>query len=65
MKGVSYLIDELNNKKAVVIELTTLERYTHNLEDLLHGLIAESRKDDEKIPLKKVIINLKKAGKLK
>ncbi len=65
MKGVSYLTDDQNHKKAVVIEMTTLERYTQDLEDLLDGLIAESRKNDEKIPLKRVISNLKKAGKLK
>ncbi len=65
MKGVSYLTDEQNHKKAVVIELSTLAHYTDELEDLLDGLIAESRKNDEKIPLKKVISNLKKAGKLK
>ena len=65
MKGVSYITDEQNQKKAVVIELGTLERYTQDLEDLLDGLIAESRKDDEKVPLKKVIRDLKKTGKLK
>jgi hypothetical protein len=65
MKGVSYLTDGQNHKKAVVIELSTLEHYTGELEDLLDGLIAESRKDDEKVPLKTVISNLKKAGKLK
>lgn len=65
MKGVSYLTDDQNHKKAVVIELTTLERYTQDLEDLLDGIIAESRKNDEKVPLKKVINNLRKAGKLK
>ena len=65
MKGVSYLTDELNNKKAVVIEISTLEDYTNDLEDLLDGLIAEARKDDEKVPLKNVVSNLKNAGKLK
>ncbi len=65
MKGVSYLTDEQNHKKAVVIEMSTLERYSQDLEDLLDGLIADSRKNDEKIPLEKVISNLKKAGKLK
>jgi uncharacterized protein YehS (DUF1456 family) len=65
MKGVSYITDDQNHKKAVVIELGTLERYNQDLEDLLDGLIAESRKDDEKVPLKKVIANFKKAGKLK
>lgn len=59
MKGVSYLTDEHNQKKAVVIELSTLEHYTHELKDLLDGLIAESRKDDEKVPLANVISNLK------
>ncbi len=65
MKGVSYLTNELNQKQAVVIEMSTLENYTHELEDLLDGLIAESRKNDEKVPLKDVISNLKKSGKLK
>ena len=59
MKGVSYLIDEQNRKKAVVIEMATLERYSRELEYFLAGLIAESRNDDEKIPLEKVITNLK------
>jgi uncharacterized protein YehS (DUF1456 family) len=65
MKGVSYLTDEHNQKKAVVIEIATLEHYTNELEDLLDGLIAESRKNDEKVPLANVISNLKKSGKLK
>jgi len=45
--------------------MATLESRSGNLVDLLDGLIAESRKNDEKVPLKKVIFNLKKAGKLK
>ena len=65
MKGVSYITDDQNKKKAVVIELSTLERYSNELEDLLDGLIAESRKNDEKVPLQDVIGNLKKSGKLK
>jgi hypothetical protein len=65
MKGVSFITDEHNNKKAVVIDINVIERYEEDLEDLLDGIIAESRKDDEKVPLKKVIRGLKKAGKLK
>lgn len=65
MKGISYITDEYNQKKAVVIDMKTLERYDEDLEDLFAGIIAESRKQDEKVPLKKVISNLKKAGKLK
>ena len=65
MKGVSYLTDENNHKKAVVIDIKTIEKYDEDLEDLFDGIIAESRKNDEKIPLKKIISNLKKTGKLK
>ncbi len=65
MKGVSYITDEQNQKKAVVIEISTLKRHSNDLEDLLDGLIAETRKNDEKVPLKEVISNLKKTGKLK
>ena len=60
MKGVSYITDENNHKKAVVIDIKTIERYDEELEDLFEGIIAKSRKNDEKIPLKKVINNLKK-----
>ncbi len=65
MKGVSYLTDEFNHKTAVVIDIKTIENYSEELEDLFDGIIAESRKNDKKVPLKKVISNLKKAGKLK
>jgi hypothetical protein len=65
MKGVSYITDESNRKKAVVIEMSLLKKHDCELEDLLDGIIADSRKNDEKIPLDSVIANLKKSGKLK
>ena len=65
MKGVSYITDDQNHKQAVVIDMQTLENYSGELEDLLDGLIAESRKDDEKVPLETVLANLRKSGKLK
>ena len=65
MKGISYITDDKNQKTAVVIELKTLEKHNEDLEDFLDGLIAESRKGEEKVPLSSVIKNLKKAGKLK
>jgi hypothetical protein len=65
MKGVSYITNEDNHKKAVVIDIKIIEHYKDELEDLFDGIIAESRKNDEKVPLEKVIANLKKAGKLK
>ena len=64
MKGVSYITDEKNQKTAVVIDLKMLKNYNDDLEDLLGGLIADSRKDEEKVPLATVIKNLKKAKKL-
>ena len=64
MKGVSYLTDENNRRKAVVIELSTIEQYEDALEDLLDGLLAEARKEGPKLPLADVIANLQKAGKL-
>lgn len=65
MKGVKYLVDEKNNKTAVVIDIKTLESRQGELRDFFDGIIAESRKNDEKVPLKKVISNLKKEGTLK
>ena len=64
MKGVAYLTDDNNTIKAVVIDVKILERYDEKLLDLLDGIVAELRKNDRKIPLKKAINSLKKAGKL-
>ncbi len=65
MKGISYITNHKNEKVAVQIELKAILEHQEAIEDLLDGIIAESRKDEEKIPLKKVIKNLKKSGKLK
>jgi len=65
MKGVSFIMDEHNRKKAVIIELKAIEKHQPEIEDLLDGIIAESRKEEEKTALDKVIANLKKSGKLK
>jgi hypothetical protein len=65
MKGVSYVTDQQNKKIAVQIELKLLEKYDDQLEDLIDGIIAESRKDEQRIPLNKVIRGLKQSGKLK
>ena len=65
MKGISYVTDGQNKKVAVQIELKVLERYDEQMEDLIDGIIAESRKDEQRVPLNKVIRNLKQAGKLK
>ena len=65
MKGISYITNDKNEKIAVQIELKAILKYQEAIEDLLDGIIAESRKDEEKMPLKKVISTLKKSGKLK
>ena len=65
MKGVSYVTDDQNKKVAVQIELKILEKFDEDIEDLIDGIIAESRRDEERVPLNKVIKGLKKNGKLK
>lgn len=59
MKGISFLMDDKNEKVAVQIDL---KKYGELWEDFYDNLIAEHRKDEEKIPLEKVIHDLK--GKL-
>lgn len=65
MKGVSYVIDQQNKKIAVQIDLKLLEKYDEQIEDLIDGIIAESRSDERRVPLSKVIRSLKQSGKLK
>ena len=65
MKGVTYNTDDQNKKVAVQIDLKILEKFDEDIEDLIDGIIAESRKDEERVPLNKVIKGLKKNGKLK
>jgi len=64
MKGVSYITDEKSRRKAVVIELKTLEKYDEQIEDLLDAIIAESRKDEPSVSWEDVKKRLKKKGKL-
>lgn len=60
MKGVSYVTDEKDNKIAVQIDINYFKSANEDLEDLIDGIIAESRNDEERIPLDKVIKKLKK-----
>ena len=64
MEGISFLTNEYNEKKAVVIDIATLEQYESAVAEYLEGLIAYTRKDEEKVPFAQVIANLKAAGKL-
>lgn len=61
MEGINYLTDDKNRKVAVQIDL---KKYGDLWEDFYDSLMAELRKDEEKIPLKDVINDLKSQGKL-
>ena len=61
MKGIHYLTDEKNRKVAVQIDL---RKYGELWEDFYDVVVAELRKDEEKIPLEKVVKDLKSKGKL-
>lgn len=64
MKGVSYITDEKRRRKAVVIDLKTLEQYDEQIEDLFDAIIAESRRDETSSDWGEVKKRLKKKGKL-
>lgn len=58
------MTDKKNKKKAVVIDLKTLERFDEQIEDLFDVIISEARRDEPSIPWEKVKERLKKKGKL-
>ena len=64
MKGVNFVTDINNNKVAVQIDLKILEKQENRIEDFIDGIIAESRKDEERVSLEEVMKGLKKKGKL-
>ena len=64
MKGVSYITDEKSRRKAVVIDLKTLEKYDEQIEDLFDAIIAESRRDEPSFSWDDLKKRLKKKGKL-
>jgi hypothetical protein len=64
MKGVSYITDGHNKKKAVVIDLKTIENNQEAIEDLLDIIVAESRKDEPTVSWEEMKKKLHKKGKL-
>ena len=64
MKGVSYITDGHNKKKAVVIDLKTIENNQEAVEDLLDVLVVESRKGEPTIGWEEMKKKLRKKGKL-
>lgn len=64
MKGISYITDDKNRRKALVIDLKTFKKNEEEIEDLLDVLIAESRKEEESVPFEQVMKLLKKKAKI-
>ncbi|MCU0442072.1 MAG: hypothetical protein MUE96_06715 [Bacteroidia bacterium] len=64
MKGISYLTDENNKRKAVVIDLKAFKKHEEEIEDLLDILIAESKQAEESISFSTVVKSLKAKGKI-
>lgn len=62
MDGILYLTDENSKKRFVQIDI---DKYGGEyLQDLIDGLIAESRKNEDSVPFEDVLTELKEAGKL-
>jgi hypothetical protein len=64
MKGISYLTDDKNKKKAVVIDLKDIEKNEEQIHEFIDVLVAESRKNDELVNWEEAKKQLKKKGKL-
>ena len=64
MKGISFLTDDKNKKKAVVIDLKDIEKNEEEIHEFIDVLVAESRKNEELISWEDAKKALKKKGKL-
>jgi len=64
MKGVDFITDDKNRRKAVVIEIKTIEKHPEEIEDLIDVIVAESRRDEPKRSWDDVKKSLRKEGKL-
>lgn len=64
MKGINYITDAKNNKKAVVIDLDAIQKHEEEIHEFIDVLVAESRKDDKMIGWEEAKKRLKKKGKL-
>ena len=62
MEGLLYLTDEDNRRRFLQIDLSKFDREV--IEDLVDGLLAEARRDEDSIPYEEVRAGLKAAGKL-
>ena len=56
MEGIKYLVDE--NQKTVAVQID-LVKHGELWEDIYDTLVAHARQDEESIPLKDLIVELK------
>jgi len=64
MKGISYLTDKKNRKKAIVIELKAIEKNSEEVYEAIDVLVAESRRNDELVDWETAKKQLRKKGRL-
>lgn len=65
MRGISFITDETHHKRYVQLDLEEVANIGETeLEDLMDTIIAEARKNDEKISLEELGQQLKKEGLL-
>ncbi len=64
MKGISFITDNKNKKKAIIIELKELHEHTQEIYDVIDVLVAESRREDESVDLETAKKHLRKKGRL-
>ncbi len=65
MKPLTFITDETHNRRYVQIDLAAVAEIDDDqLEDIMDIIIAEARKDDEKITLEELESQLKAEGRL-
>ena len=64
MKPLTFITDETHNRRYVQIDLAEVaEIDDEQLEDIMDIIIAEARKDDEKVSLEELESQLKAEGR--
>ena len=64
MKGINYITDAKNRKKAVIIDLDAIKKNEEEIHEFIDTLVAESRKNDEMVDWEEAKKRLRKKGKL-
>lgn len=64
MKGISYITDDHDQRKSVIIDLQTIHDHEDEVHDLIDALIAESRKGEDTVDWEEAKSYLKSKGRL-